>query len=89
MFKLNAKLRTMKLLILIISVIFISYQLTAQTNNKNHSSENNSQKIKASELKKKGFQPIQVTTKEKLLRKKKLEPVMRSKEEEVMSTPKQ
>ena len=80
----------MKLLIFIISVIFISCQLTAQTNNKNHSSENNPQKIKASDLKKKGFQPIQVTTKKKILRKKKFEPVTRSKEEEeVISNPKQ
>jgi hypothetical protein len=52
MLKLNAKKITMKLSIITISLIVISFQLSAQTNKKNLSSDIDSSKnIKASELK--------------------------------------
>lgn len=76
MLKLNAKRSAMKLSIFIISVISISCQLSAQTNNKNHSSERKSPKtVKASELKKKDFKQAQVTSKKKVITSKSSEKI--------------
>lgn len=74
----------MKCLIFIISVIFISFQFTAQTNNKNQPDKNKSTKrIEASELKKKDSKLKQVTSKRKINTEKKsnkkLEPKVNSK----------
>jgi hypothetical protein len=67
MLKLNAKIKTMKLSLFIISVIFFSYHLTAQKNNKNKFSKKiTSEKVKASDLKKKDFKQVQVISKNKL-----------------------
>lgn len=61
----------MKRLIFIISVIFISFQFTAQTNNTNQSTtEKSSKRVEASELKKKNSNPLQVSTKKKIMTQK-------------------
>lgn len=83
----------MKLSIFIISVIFISCHLTAQTNNSNQpSEEKSSRRIEASDLKKKDLKPIQVTSKKKITTEKysekKSEPKIKSKNKTILK-PKQ
>ena len=81
MLKLNAKNITMKRLIFIISVIFISCQLTAQTNNTNQShTEKFSKKIHISQLKKRDFNDVQFTSKKKITSLKRFEKKIESKE---------
>ena len=80
----------MKRLIFIISVIFISFQFTAQTN---HSSEiNSSKKVEASELKEKDFIHFQVSTKKKIMTSehsnKSIDPKVKSKNKTILK-PKQ
>lgn len=71
MLKLNAKNETMKRLIFIISVIFISFQFTAQTNKSDQpNTKNSSRTFIASELKKKNFNQFQVLTKKKIMTRK-------------------
>jgi len=84
----------MKRLICIISVIFISFQFTAQTNNKNQSNKEKSSKtIEASKLKKKDFNRLQVTTKKKTMTQKNsvknLSPKIESKKNKTILKPKQ
>ena len=66
MLKPNAKNMTMKRLIFIISIIFISCQLTAQTNNTAQTHiEKSSKKIRVSELKKRDFNDVRFTSMKK------------------------